>query len=105
MIGELTHFTLWLKDPSLYFEEGNLYNNVKKFDINTSTQLPKGGIKLLDNSRILLSTGTYVALNVKSGWNFIGTPDNISSSKLNIQNKSMLGYIKIILGNISQKVK
>ena len=87
MIGELTHFTLWLKDPSLYFEEGNLYNNVKKFDTDTNSELAKGAIKILNNSRILLDSGVYVTCDVESGWNFVGTPDNISSSKLNIQNE------------------
>jgi len=87
MIGELTHFTLWLKDPSLYFEEGNLYNNVKKFDTDTNSELAKGAIKILNNSRILLDSGVYVTFDVESGWNFVGTPDNISSSKLNIQNE------------------
>ncbi len=85
MNDELINFALWISDPLAYFEEGELYNNAKKFSIETNSVLDKGALKILNNSRILLNSGTYVAFDIKSGWNFVGTPANISSGDLALE--------------------
>lgn len=87
MQKELEEFSLWVYEPSRYFEEESIYPELTKYTLNLSTYIGKGGILVFDDvSNYLVSSNQLY--------------NQISSS----QNKSMIAMNEdVLISNFSSQ--
>lgn len=74
----LNEFSIWVSNPSKYFEEGDNYPTINKYSNTDTISIQKGGIKVI--------------ANLKKGWNMVSLP-NLDMDKLDIPNLEYIwGY-------------